>query len=309
MPWYRGFRGTIVRDRLDAAGAPAHFSMRGCVARVAGTAAAAAETYAITELPVDTSIQAFKDMLEAWSSPDAAKKPPLAAYVADYREAHTEDAIRFVVTLTRAGADRLAQLGAPAFFKLVSSVDTNNLVLFDGGGKLRRYASAEHIVDDFFPHRLALYERRRARLVAELGREHAAIESKARFVRAVVDGSLALAGASDEALLAALRAHAFVPLPTAAAPSLADYEYLLALPVRSLTAARVRDLETQRDRVAAELARVRASTAASLWRADLAALDAALAADPAYAYVAEARSPKRARDEEGATADDSGTDE
>ena len=49
------------------------------------------------------------------------------------------------------------------FFKLTSKIDTSNMVCFDFEGKIKRYDSAEEILEDFYPMRLAYYQKRKVR--------------------------------------------------------------------------------------------------------------------------------------------------
>lgn len=51
--------------------------------------------------------------------------------------------------------------GLLEFFKLTSKINTNNMIGFDFDGRIRKYDSPEAIIEDFYPKRLAFYQRRK----------------------------------------------------------------------------------------------------------------------------------------------------
>lgn len=302
VPWQRGFTGTIEPD----ASREGRFTVRGRVARVG---AEDSRVYAVKELPIGVWTQNYKAFIEELLVGSAEKKE--APLVADYVEEHGDDTVRFVVTLNAEGKRRLSEEGALSFFKLETTLTTSNLTLFDAEHKIKRYATPEQIVDEYYPLRLALYKKRRLRAIRELRREHARIEQRARFVRAVVDGTLVLTGKTRPELLATLLEHGFAPAEASdgigvgtnaaanVAPKLADFDFLLSMPLWSVTSEKVERLEAELAATQLALDTARASTPASLWRADLAALEAVLTDEAGYAYAEEKRvAKKRAREEE-----------
>jgi DNA topoisomerase-2 len=52
--------------------------------------------------------------------------------------------------------------GLIEFFKLTSKINTSNMICFDFEGKIRKYNSPEEIIDEFYPKRLAYYQKRKA---------------------------------------------------------------------------------------------------------------------------------------------------
>lgn len=56
--------------------------------------------------------------------------------------------------------------GLVEFFKLTSKINTSNMICFDLEGKIKKYDSAEEILEDFYPSRLSYYQRRKVRLRA-----------------------------------------------------------------------------------------------------------------------------------------------
>lgn len=100
-------------------------------------------------------------------------------------EYHTDVRAEFLVQLTPQGvadvrscssSGALDDTGALlAFFKLASPVSMRNMHLFDARGRIRRYASAEELIEGYIPLRLAGYAARKLRLGSLLGLEVAQV--------------------------------------------------------------------------------------------------------------------------------------
>jgi DNA topoisomerase-2 len=52
--------------------------------------------------------------------------------------------------------------GLTEFFKLTSKINTSNMICFDFDGKIKKYNSPEEIIEEFYPKRLAFYQKRKA---------------------------------------------------------------------------------------------------------------------------------------------------
>ena len=62
--------------------------------------------------------------------------------------------VRFVVQMTPEKMREAQTMGLHKFFKLAIPMTTNSMVLFDHAGCLKRYASAQEILRDFYELRL-----------------------------------------------------------------------------------------------------------------------------------------------------------
>ena len=54
------------------------------------------------------------------------------------------------------------------FFKLTTKISTANMVCFDFDGKIKKYNTPEEIIEDFYPKRLAYYQKRKVRLLNQI---------------------------------------------------------------------------------------------------------------------------------------------
>ena len=79
----------------------------------------------------------------------------------DYKEYHDNMNVHFVVTLSEKGMEKAEEQGFLEFFKLTSKVSTSNMICFDFEGKIKKYNNPEQILEDFYPVRLAYYQKRK----------------------------------------------------------------------------------------------------------------------------------------------------
>ena len=69
--------------------------------------------------------------------------------------------VHFVVTMGAKELEKAEQQGLLEFFRLTSKINTSNMICFDFEGKIKKYDSPEEILEDFYPMRLAYYQKRK----------------------------------------------------------------------------------------------------------------------------------------------------
>lgn len=57
--------------------------------------------------------------------------------------------------------EKAEEQGLIEYFKLRSKINTSNMICFDFDGKIKRYETPEAILEDFYPQRLAYYQKRK----------------------------------------------------------------------------------------------------------------------------------------------------
>ena len=132
----------------------------------------------ITELPIGKWTRDYKNFLE-----DLAQKD----IIDEIREHHEENKVDFRLIVPKLQEIASKPGGIEKHFKLSTTLAASNYVLFDHEGKLRRYQSAEAILEEWFPLRRTLYERRKEHQLAKLTKEHEMLRNKVRFIKAVID--------------------------------------------------------------------------------------------------------------------------
>ncbi len=111
--------------------------------------------------------------------------------IEDIKEYHSGNKIRFVVKIDPQNLDSIVQSeGLEANFKLSTTVQTTNMVLFNPEGKIKKYNSVREIMDEFFSLRLHKYALRKNYLISRIDRDLEIIKNKTRFILAVVNDEL-----------------------------------------------------------------------------------------------------------------------
>jgi len=261
-PWYKGFKGEIYRKNANS------YHVTGGWEQVSST------EIDITELPVQTWTESYKQFLEEMR--DANK-------IKDFKEYHTDSDVKFTVTMSEEMMSKTLHDGVEKMFKLIGSVATSNMVLFDAEGKLKKFNTANQILEEFFGLRLSLYTKRKEYLVDKLTAELTKLANKVRFILAVVSQELIIRNVKKSDLLEELISQGYTPFPKKkvvddgndedeqqeARSAASDYDYLLSMPLWSLTMEKVNALVSEKEAKEADLNKVIETSEKQMWNRDL----------------------------------------
>lgn len=143
-PWFRGFKGEVTKI------APDRYKFTGIVRQTGDT------EVEVTELPIRSWTQDFKDKLE-----ETIKAEKVPSFIKDYADYNTHVKVHFVIQMEEKHMKKTLEDGLEEKFKLSKTLATSNMVAFDREGRLRRYASVDEILRDFYWMRLEMYQRRK----------------------------------------------------------------------------------------------------------------------------------------------------
>ncbi|XP_004633941.1 DNA topoisomerase 2-alpha [Octodon degus] len=285
LPSYKNFKGTI--EEL----APNQYVINGEIAILNST------TIEISELPVRTWTQTYKEQVLEPMLNGTEKTPPL---ITDYREYHTDTTVKFVVKMTEEKLAQAESAGLHKVFKLQTSLTCNSMVLFDHVGCLKKYDTVLDILRDFFELRLKYYGLRKEWLLGMLGAESSKLNNQARFILEKIDGKIIIENKPKKELIKVLIQRGYDSDPVKAwkeaqqkAPddeeneesdsereaakgdSAADtgptFNYLLDMPLWYLTKEKKDELCRQRSEKEQELDTLKKKSPSDLWKEDLAA--------------------------------------
>jgi DNA topoisomerase-2 len=79
----------------------------------------------------------------------------------EYKEHHDNSNVHFVVTMGAKELEKAEQQGLLEYFKLTGKINTSNMICFDFDGKIKKYDTPEEILEEFYPVRLAYYQKRK----------------------------------------------------------------------------------------------------------------------------------------------------
>ncbi|KAG2091518.1 DNA topoisomerase [Suillus discolor] len=277
MPWWRGFKGTIkkVGDHK--------YDVTGIVRKINDT------TVEVTELPIHKWTQSYKAELEAMIGEKGD------GVIKDYKEHHDNVNIHFVISMAAKDLEKAEEQGLTEFFKLTSKINTSNMMAFNFEGKIQKYASPEEIIEEFYPQRLAYYQKRKDYLANELQTQFERLSNQARFVKMIVDKELVVSNRKKNDLMAELRRLKFRPFPKVTKAKAAgetedvvrsddeedeaeetvkdvgttDYDYLLGMAIWSLTKEKIDRLMQQAADKDTELLALLERSPNDLWNEDL----------------------------------------
>jgi len=282
-PYYSGFKGEITPDTQDG-----KYSCEGIIERKDEN------TLLISELPIRSWTQDCKNFLEKMlvSSDKSAD-----AEIKDFTENHTDTTVSFTITATKENIDaweKLPKGGLYAKFKLLSSISTTNMNLYNVDKKIFKHAKPEGILEEFFEKRMVFYVKRKQMLVKNLRKEQNMLSNKARFVEEVCSGDLIVNNRKRIKLLEDLQSRGYDLFDKTKtndsnndsddenedSSSTADlsrgYEYLLGMKLWNLTFEKVEELRKKFAEKTAELEELESLEPSQIWFTDLDAIELAL---------------------------------
>lgn len=170
-PWYKGYTGTI--EAIQG-----KHTVTGTYNIIED------DELEITELPIGKWTRDYKNYLEELAQNDV---------IDEIREYHQENRVHFILKVPKL-LEIEKKEGIVKKFKLQTTLAGTNYVLFDQDGKIGKYSDEEAIMTQWFSLRSQLYVRRKEHMLAKLKKECETLSNKARFIKAVVDGQVIIAG-------------------------------------------------------------------------------------------------------------------
>lgn len=278
-PYARGFRGRIERAD-DGKG----YVTYGIAKKLD------AKTVKVEELPVGVWTSKYKQNLLRMQNDGV---------ISDFVEDHTTTKVSFTIRLKPSQLQRMEAAGLEKSFRLKSTLALTNMNAFDENGHIKKFHTAEAIADAYFPVRLSLYHQRKAAMQAQMEYTASKQRNRARFIQLVSAGKIDLLSGkiSKQEASRILKYEGFstsmelnllkssnnhdTELPVddldenATNISVEDssgdsgFDYLLTMPLFSLTTERIDSLNKEAQRTEEELKTVRATKPEELWMSDL----------------------------------------
>jgi len=243
-PWYRGFKGSIERRDETSFTTRGLYTIRG-------------KHVEITELPVGMWTQDAKELLDAL----VAK-----GVVQDYKENHSDTSVRFDIEFSYVpSTDEIVKI-----FKLETTIRTSNMHAFDADGHIRKYESPEDILREWFVTRKHRYVARKAEVLRRLDAKVLVAKNKARFITAIVDGSLVVTHRKVADVVNELDGVGYDRVD-------GSFAYLLNMSIQTLTNERVDVLTREARELDDERCTLERTSVDTLWLADITHASSAVA--------------------------------
>ena len=262
VPYYQGFKGTI-RKCGDQ-----KYLVRGCYEKITD------DKVRITELPIGTWTMPYITTLEGLmdGGVDKAGKK-IAPSIKDFTSLCTEVAVDIVVQFPKG---KLAELesaiesnginGLEKLLKLTTTLSTTNMHMFNSKCKLRKYATVEEIIEDFYEVRMDIYGKRKANLVEEMQKKLVKLSNRARYIVETLEGVVDLRRKTSVQVAELMAARNFDLLD-------GDYKYLVKMPMDSVTQENVEQILKEKDQCEKDLVVLLATTLEKMWYSELEAFE------------------------------------
>ena len=216
-------------------------------------------TVAITELPPSVTYEKFDQHLI-----DLEYDRKIASY-----ENNCKSDINYVLKFRR---EDLKTLGDTVKLKRLLKMDerqSENFTVLDEEGKLKIFNSASEIIDYFVKFRLTFYDKRKQYIIDTLTHELMVLSNKARFIKSIIDGKLKINNVPKKEIILYLETADFDQVN-------GSYQYLLSLPIHTLTKETYEDLLAEVFKKEQELEDVKKKLPINMYKEDLQELKKAL---------------------------------
>jgi DNA gyrase/topoisomerase IV subunit A len=216
-------------------------------------------TVTITELPPSITYEKFDQHLI-----DLEDTRRIASY-----ENNCKSNINYVLKFRR---EDLKTLGDSVRLKRLLKMEerqTENFTVLDEFGKLKIFNSAIEIIEYFVKFRLSFYDKRKQHIIDTLNQELTVLSNRAKFVKAIIEGKLKVNNVPRKEIILYLQTADFDEVN-------GSYQYLLSMPIHSLTKETYEDLLGAVVQKEKELDEIKKKEPIQMYREDLQELKKAL---------------------------------
>jgi DNA topoisomerase-2 len=286
VPYYLGFNGTIKKSENNS------YISKGVYKWIDG------ETLEITELPIGTWTEDYKEFLENMITNGLNNLKYIENH---YTSKNVKFVLHFNANVRETFEDKFEQL-----FKMSSSknLSINNIHLFNKNGAIQKYDNTTEIIKEWSKTRILKYIERKAYQIKILEKDFLLLSAKIRFIIDVIAGNIQIMNKklTDIAKRLIELKYPRINTDTAAnivvagnidndasaasdaadardagsdASDIKDFNYLLKMPISQLTYDRKIILEKEVEELNTNLKNLRDSRIEDLWMSDLTELESA----------------------------------
>ena len=273
-PYYEGFTGTITRmggaasaANPDADADDAKYLIKGKYEVLS------AKQVRITELPIGTWTDDYKEYLEDLMSPEKEKdKKEKEVYLRDYNDMSTDKIVDITLTFANGAIDKLLAEkvsvegcnGLEKYLKLYTTRTTSNMHMFDENEKLCHFKKISEVIIHYMDIRLGLYVKRKAYQVVQLKREAEVLKNKSRFISELLENKIDLRGKKRDQVNEMLTKAKYTKIDDDE-----DYKYLVKMSMDMMTSENVESLDIEKNNKLNELERLQNTSEKEIWIAEL----------------------------------------
>ena len=244
-PWFKNFIGDVEESKDKGEGS---WMIKGKVNKISGN------EIEITELPINYTLESYTEVLDKLEDEKQIK---------EYKDLSDDGKFKFRVKLSRTDqgisandTDILEKL------KLVYLV-TENFTSFDENNKVIEYKNIYELLDHYYDVRLEYYDKRKTWLINDYTRRIVESVSRYVFINGVISGDIVIAKKDDEQIIKQLeKVDKIVKIND-------SYDYLLMMPMKSMTKTNLDKLKEQIKKLKEELDELKKISIEDMWQKDL----------------------------------------
>lgn len=237
-PKYNNFKGEIIWDNDNN-----RYITRGIIKRVNST------IFNITELPIGMWNDKYYEFLDKLIENKKIK---------DYIKNCTDTNINITININETDINS----NLYDFFNLETYLNLNNLYAFDINYNLKKFNSPYEIIDYFHDIRLNFYNKRKEDIISELEVEISILNNKIEFINNIISKKIILYNQPKINIELQLEKLNFLKIDK-------SYNYLLNMPVYSLTKEKILELNDKFNKNNESLLKLKTTSEKKMWLSDL----------------------------------------
>ena len=242
IPWYRGFEGKIEKSDTK-------YITYGVINKNK-------DKVEVVELPIGMWTDKFKETTEDWLVDKKIKS---------MKNYSTPKKVNFLITESDDGFScNINNMG------LYSYLHITNMVLFNDKDQLKKY-TIDEILNEFCIMRYLFYSKRKNHIISSLEKELRHLGNKERFIQEIIDNKLKIMNIDEETIIKELEKRKYdkESKNDDEEESKNGYNYLLKLPVRTLTANQVNKIKNDIQALKLKVDNTKKITEKQMWLNDL----------------------------------------
>ena len=251
IPYYNNFTGSITKVDKNT------FNIEG-VYKIKG------DKMIITELPIGEWTTNYKEFLEKLLDIESSKK---TKSFLGYKDKNTDEKVYFELSFVKGYLEKAKDIIKN--FHLQKSIKLTNMHLYCVDGSIKKYNTINDIIQEFFVERLNIYDKRREYILNQLKYQLDILSYKVKFILMVVKKELKINNRKKDVIEKDLILHKFPKFGKNIDDDNKTYNYLLGMPIYSLTFEKIEELKEQMNNKETEYKNIFNKTSKDLWKEEL----------------------------------------
>ena len=272
-PYYHNFKGSITKKENTNG-----FITKGCYKLTS------ISTVEITELPIGMWTETYKEFLDSILIDTATKKKGKITIankkiLKSYTNHSTESKVHFILKFNPVVLNQLKCKShkdpncsyLEKRLNLTSSKNMSNMHLYDENNRICKFTSIQDIISHFYNLRLQLYVKRKQYQIKNIQKELDVLEAKAQFISDFINQKIEIRNRSKQQIYDTFSENNYpkFDLSNNVENKNPSYDYLIKMPIYSLTKEKFEELLKLRDLKKGELNLLKSKTEIDIWKAEL----------------------------------------